>query len=160
MMAGASRRHDRVVANALRMVGNQLRGKPCQPFTGDTYVRIPSGNRRLPDLGVDCGPMDDNSLEASEPKLVVEVTSPSTRTFDRTEKLEEYKTVPGLQYVLHVDTESPQVRVHSRGGGGEWLSERFSGLDASVEIAGLCLLLKLSELYEGLAFRPRLVAGA
>jgi Uma2 family endonuclease len=158
MMAGANRRHDRVVANALRMIGNQLRGQPCQPFTGDTYIRIPSGNRHLPDLGVDCGPMEDESLEAADPKLVVDVTSPSTRAFDRTEKLEEYKTVASLSYVFHVDTEAPQVRVHRREPGGVWVSQRFSGLNAPIEIPELGLRLDLAELYEGLAFRSRLVA--
>jgi Uma2 family endonuclease len=50
MMAGANPRHDRSVANALRIIGNQLVGKPCQPFTSDTFVLIPAGNARLPDL--------------------------------------------------------------------------------------------------------------
>ncbi len=159
MMAGANRRHDRVVANALRIIGNQLRGKTCQPFTGDTYIRIPAGNRRLPDLGVDCGPMDDESLEASQPKLVIEVASPSTRVFDRTEKLEEYKTVPGLQYVVHIDTDAPQARLYWRDDDGIWLSERVVGLGMSINMPGLEIRLALSELFEGLTFRPKLLEG-
>jgi Uma2 family endonuclease len=89
MMAGANRRHDRITANALRFFGNHLDGHRCQPFTSDTYIRIPAGNRRQADMGVDCGHPEDTSLEADDPQFVVEILSPTTRTFDRNDKLEE-----------------------------------------------------------------------
>jgi Uma2 family endonuclease len=155
MMAGANRRHDRIVANAIRVVGNQLLGRACQPFTSDTFVRIPAGNARLPDLGVDCGPFDDDSLEASEPALVVEVLSPSTSAFDRIEKLEEYKTVPSLEYILLIDPDQPLVRLYRRGAGRQWTSDRITGLEAAVEMPSLELELRLDDLYAGLTFRPR-----
>lgn len=155
MMAGANRRHDRIAANSLRLIGNQLQGRPCQPFTSDTFVKIPAGNSRLPDLGVDCGPFDDNSLEASEPKLVVEILSPTTRTFDRNDKLEDYKTVTTLEYILLVDPDFPQVRLYFRDANRVWASERTTGLDAIVEMPLLDLSLRLGDIYEGLVFRQR-----
>jgi Uma2 family endonuclease len=155
MMAGASRRHDRIVANTIRVVGNQLQGRPFQPFTSDTFVRIPAGNARLPDLGVDCGPFDDASLEASEPTLVVEVLSPSTSTFDRNEKLEEYKTVPSLEYILLIDPDQPLVRLYHRGAGRHRTSERIAGIEATMGMPALGLDLKLDDIYAGLTFRPR-----
>ena len=155
MMAGANRRHNRIAANAMRVVGNQLLGHKCQPFTSDTFIRIPAGNSRLPDLGVDCGPFDDTALEASEPTLVVEILSPTTRTFDRNDKLEEYKTVPTLAYILLVDPDSPHVRLYSRDASSNWTSERMAGLDAVVEMPLLGLALRLGDIYAGLVFRPR-----
>lgn len=62
MMAGANRRHDRIAGNAIRLVGNHLQGHRCQPFTSDTYIGIPAGNRRQADMGIDCGPFEDASL--------------------------------------------------------------------------------------------------
>lgn len=154
MMAGANRRHDRIAANGIRVAGNQLQGSKCQPFTSDTFVRIPAGNARLPDFGVDCGPFEDASLEASEPVLVVEILSPTTRAFDRNDKLEEYKTVETLEYILLVDPNYPQVRLYERGVGRAWTSNRLAGLDAVVEMPILGLKLTLGDLYAGLAFRP------
>jgi len=150
MMAGASRRHDRIVVNALGELGNQLRGKPCQPFTSRTFVRIPTGNARLPDLGVDCGPVDDEALEASDPKLVIEILSPTARDFDRSEKLEEYKTVESLEYILLVDPDIPQVRLHWRQPNRHWTSERTAGMEAAVQMPLLGLELRLGDLYEAL----------
>lgn len=155
MMAGANRRHDRIAANGLRVVGNQLRGAKCQPFTSDTFLRIPAGNVRMADFGVDCGPFHDDSMAAAEPTLVVEILSPTTRTFDRNDKLEEYKTVPSLRYILLVDPEQPLVRLYRRATAAEWVSERIFGLDATVEMPDLALNLRLADLYGGLVFQPR-----
>jgi Uma2 family endonuclease len=155
MMAGANRRHDRIAANAIRVVGNHLQGHRCQPFTSDTYIRIPAGNRRQADMGIDCGPFADESLDASEPVLVLEILSPTTRTFDRNDKLEEYKTVPTLEYILLVDPDYPQVRLYRRDNDRNWTSERLTGLDALVTMPLLILELRLAELYAGLVFRPR-----
>lgn len=155
MMAGAGRRHDIVVANAQRLIGNHLLGHPCRPFTADTYIRIPAGNRRQADAGIDCGSPADESLEAAEPVLVVEVLSPTTRIFDCTDKLEEYKTVRWLTYILLVDTQYPQVRLYTRDAGGVWTSERIMGLESRVVIPKFNMELPLADLYNRLEFRPR-----
>jgi Uma2 family endonuclease len=99
--------------------------------------------------------MVDESVEAIEPKLVVEVTSPSTGLFDRTDKLEEYKTVASIDYILLIDADLPQVRLYWREAGGAWNTIKFIGLDASVTMPKLDVVLTLAEMYEGLAFRPR-----
>lgn len=155
MMAGANRRHDRIAARMQRSLGNQLEGRRCQPFTSDTAVRIPAGNIRYPDLGVDCGPFDDYAMEASEPALVVEILSANTRLFDRTDKIEEYKTVESLEYILLVDPEAPQVRLYRRGEDRAWRTERIAGLDAVIGMPKIGVTLTLTDLYDGLEFRPR-----
>ena len=55
MMAGAGRRHDRVVVNSISALHRRLRNGPCQTFSGATYIAVPGQNQRMPDVGVDCG---------------------------------------------------------------------------------------------------------
>ncbi len=156
LMADANRRHDRISVNGQRAIANQLQGRKCQPFTSDTYIRIPATNtRRMADFGVDCGAPDDESLEAEAPALVVEILSSTTRTFDRNDKLEEYKTIHSLEYILLIDPDQLQVRLYQRTSGREWVSERISGLDVAVEVPRLELTLALADLYSGVTFRPR-----
>ena len=109
----------------------------------------------MADFGVDCGPFDDKSMAAAEPTLVVEILSPTTRAFDGNDKLEEYKTVPSLRYILLVDPEQPLVRLYRRETAADWLSDRIFGLDAAVEMPDLALNLRLADLYDGLVFQPR-----
>jgi Uma2 family endonuclease len=155
MMAGAGRRHDRIVVNLTAATHSQIKGGPCQTFTGDTYVVTSSSTRRMPDLGVDCGRPDDDSMTADKPSLIVEVLSPTTGGFDVTVKLAEYQSVPSVDYILFVDTESPNVHLYSRDDDRLWKNVVLKGLEAVVELKKLNVCLDLREIYSGLEFRPK-----
>ena len=154
-MAGAQRRHDQIVVNAMLAIGPRLRGGPCRPFTADTGVRIPSGNIRRPDLGVDCGQFLDTALTADRPTLVMEVLSPSTRTFDLVTKLDEYKSIETLRHVLLIDPDQPQVIHWSRPSKGHWQPAMAEGLGAVIQLAAIDLEVALAEIYADLTFKPR-----
>ena len=75
-MAGAKQLHDQIVATALGMLYAMPRGDKCRHFTADLAVRIPAGNIRRPDAGIDCGSFDRDATAAGAPFLVLEVLSP------------------------------------------------------------------------------------
>ncbi|HEX2256567.1 MAG TPA: Uma2 family endonuclease [Afifellaceae bacterium] len=150
---GATERHDIVTVNALGMLFNQLRGRPCRPRTQDKAIRLPNGRIRRPDLLVECGSPPLESMEADEPRLVVEVLSPSTMRYDRFQKLEEYKTHPAIRVILLIDTEAPQLTVW-RGEGGSWARAELQGLEATVDLPEIGAKLPLAEIYDSLTFEP------
>jgi len=148
----ARRAHDRVVVNALGALGNQLDGNRFQAFSDGTAVRIPNGNTRRPDVGVDCGQFDPDALAVEAPRLVLEILSPSTSRFD---KLDEYKTVPGLAHIILVDPDAPQAIHWWRGADQTWRHARHEGLDAAIVVPDLAVTLGLRMLYAGLTLRSR-----
>jgi len=150
-MTGATLRHDHVTVNALGSLHNQLRGGPCRPRTTDIAVRIPRGGIRRPDLTIDCGPMQDRSMEAQEPRVVFEVLSPSTVNFDRIRKLDEYKSHPSIRVILLAETRAPKVGLWRRAEVG-WAVEEYDGLGATIDLPEIGASLSLDDLYEGLAF--------
>jgi Uma2 family endonuclease len=158
-MTGANQRHDRVVVNVLVDLGARLRAGPCRPFTADVAVKIPNGNVRRPDIGIRCGPDDERATFAA-PRMVVEVLSRSTQSVDRARKLEEYKSVPGLDHILLIDPETPEVLLWTRDASGTWGHAVMSGLEATLPLPALGIALRLADIYDGLTFRrpPRLVA--
>jgi len=83
---------------------------------------------------------------------LIEILSPPTREFDRNERLEDYKTVQTLEYILLVDPDLPQVRLYRRDSNRGWISGKTVGLDAAVELPSLGVLLRLADIYAGLAF--------
>jgi Uma2 family endonuclease len=161
LMAGAGRRHDAIVVKLTAAIHAQVRGGPCQTFTGDTYVATSPTTRRMPDLGVDCGKPDDGALTADQPALLVEVLSPTTSGFDVTVKLAEYQALPSLEYILFVDTELPNAHLYFRGEDRRWQNEVIKGIEASIALPKLNVQLNLAEIYDGLQFRtrPTLVEG-
>jgi Uma2 family endonuclease len=154
MMTGASRRHDQIVFNILGELKNQLRGGPCRGFTADTAVRTMKGTRRRPDAGVECGERDDESFEAGEVRLVVEVLSPSTRDLDTIEKLDEYKAIGSIDYILVIEPNAPKAILWSRMTDRSWTHGKIEGLERSVEMKSLGLVLNMKEIDSGLTFRP------
>jgi Uma2 family endonuclease len=92
MMTGASQAHDRAAVNIIAALHSQLRGGPCRPTTDDLAARIPAGNVRRPDVTVECGQADRRELAVRDPRVVIEVLSPSTMSFDRFKKVLEYQS--------------------------------------------------------------------
>lgn len=151
LMSGASQRHDQITMNALVLLRSALRGKRCRAITADVAIQIPGRGLRRADAAVDCGPLRDAAYVASEPVLVVEVLSPSTRQIDRFRKLEEYKSVPTIGHILLVEPSQPTAKLYRREN-ESWTSIDIIGLDASIEIPDPSLSLPLRDLYEGLSF--------
>ena len=149
-MTGASDRHDRITVNAIGTLFQQLRGKPCRPKTSDTSIRTFRGTRR-PDVTVECGKPDPRDMAADEPRMVIEVLSPSTMRFDRFQKLGEYQQHPAIRVILVVDSEAPQVTVWRRDG-ERWATEELEGLDAVLALPEIDATLPLSELYLDVVF--------
>src|SRR4051812_16113980 len=152
MMTGASTQHDAVVVNIIVSLGNQLRGTRCRPTTDDIALRTRIRTVRRPDVTVDCGELVSDTYEAREPKLVVEVLSPSTTDIDRFRKLEEYKRHPLLAYILLVETRSPSATLFTRATDETWETQDFEGLEAAIELPLISCRLSLAEVYDGLAF--------
>ena len=163
MMSGASRRHDEIAMNVIGELRLRLRGRSCRPFTADTAVATSRTRRRRPDAGVECGERRDDDYVANEPKVVVEVLSPSTREFDLLGKLDEYRAVDSLREIVVIEPNAPQARVWFRSDapGSDWTSRPVDGLDAAIELASVGIALPMREIYEGLDFPPlpRLAAG-
>lgn len=144
-MTGASARHDTVTVNAIVSLGNRLRGTPCRPRTDDQSVVTFRGTRR-PDVSIECGRPDDRSMATVEPRVVIEVLSPSTTRYDRFQKLEEYKLHPAIRVILLIDTGQPRVTIWRREGSG-WSNHERAGIEAIIDLPEVSAALPLSELY-------------
>ena len=159
MMAGAKNVHDDIVVNLVAELRQQLRGAGCRPFTGDGSVETRPGQIRRPDVGVDCGQRDPNAMKAALPRLVIEVLSPSTRDFDSFMKLDEYKCIASLDYILLVEPNTALTFMWSKNENRQWVERRIGGLEAAIEMPKLEITLRMDAIYEGVQFPalPRLV---
>jgi Uma2 family endonuclease len=159
MMAGARNVHDDIVVNLVGELREQVRGSGCRPFTGDGSVETRKGQIRRPDVGVDCGQRDPNGTTAALPKLLIEVLSPSTRDFDSFRKLEEYKCVESVDYIILIEPNAAFASVWSRDETGQWAEHRVHGLTGRIDMPKLKIALRMDAIYEGIEFPaiPRLV---
>ncbi len=160
MTASAKKVHDDIVEKLVGGLREQLRGTACRPFTSDESVETCPGQIRRPDVGVACGPRDPNGAKAELPKLVIEVLSPSTLDFETFKRLEEYKQIESLDYIVSVEPNAPIVCVWRRDDERDWSGAETRGLDGRIEMPEVGVTLALSAIYKSVKFpsRPGLVS--
>lgn len=90
-------------------------------------------------------------MAADEPRIVIEILSPSTTRYDRFQKLAEYQQHESIKVILLVDTEAPQVTVWRSGSTG-WAATEAVGLASSIDLPEIDASLPLSELYLDMTF--------
>jgi len=154
-MAGATNQHNSIAVSAIVALGAQLRGKPCQPFNSDTKVRIefPDHTRfYYPDAMVVCQTNPASDHFQTQPVVIIEILSDSTRRTDLGEKRDAYLTIPSLKVLLFIESESPAVTLHRRMPEGGFAIERHSGLDAVILLPEIEASLSLAEIYERVEF--------
>jgi Uma2 family endonuclease len=157
-MAGGTPMHSLIAANLIREFGNQLKGRPCRPFTSDLRLKIETaGLFTYADMAVVCGSLQHATGDEEtvvNPTLVAEVLSDSTEAYDRGIKFRNYIQVPTLQEYLLVSQREPRVEHFVRQASGPWLWREVSGLEASLEIPSLQITVALAEIFAGVEFSP------
>lgn len=148
-MAGATRRHNRITLNIARRFADAAEGTPCRVSMSDVKVKTPDDVVYYPDVMVACEPEPENHYLEIEPCLIVEVSSPSTETTDRREKMMAYKKIPTLRAYLIVDQERRRVERHVRTEQGEWLQEDLIGEGDVPLFPCLQTHLALRSIYDG-----------
>jgi Uma2 family endonuclease len=95
-MAGGEDANNIVAGNLFIAMRNHLPGTPCRALVADVKLHFEAADCFFyPDIVVTCNATDAaDRLTKREPKLVVEVLSPSTATFDRGDKFAAYRLLP------------------------------------------------------------------
>ena len=110
----------------------------CHMLPDGMTVRVDDHTAHEPDALVYCGPqVGPDVVEISEPIVVVEVLSPSTRSIDASAKLAGYFRVPSVQHYLIVDPEGRPTLHHRRQADGTVLTRIVSSGTIDLSPPGL-----------------------
>jgi Uma2 family endonuclease len=160
LMAGASGDHCLIVANLVRRIGEKLDGTPCRVYSGDLRIRVPrTVLYTYPGVTVICGqretdPNDSSGETFTNPRLIIEVISPSTEGYDRGEKFDRYRQLDSLAEYVLVSQTAPFIQTFFRQPGGTWLFSPYAGLDSQVAIRSLDISLSMADVFAGVEFPP------
>ena len=150
-MAGASTPHNRITGNAFASLHNQLRGKRCEPLTTDQRIRVSVTSMcAYPDILVVCSPLEyDDELPDTilNPRVIIEVLSPSTERKDHTRKWFNYQQLESLTDYLMIAQDERLVEHYVRHEGGGW-NYSFVENEGDVVLASIDCQLNLADIYE------------
>lgn len=109
-------------------------------LTDGATVRIGPKTAYEPDALLYAGPeLPDNTIEITNPIIVVEVVSPSSGTRDSVRKLKNYFTVESIQHYLIVDPDERLVLHHRRSAGSSFTTQVISKGSLILDPPGLTL---------------------
>ena len=151
-MSGGTLNHSIIAANFLTDLSQKLRGSGCRAVGSDMRIAAEDLSfSAYPDVTVYCGDPQfygDRMDVLLNPRLIVEVLSPSTRSYDRGDKFERYRQIASLIDYLLVDPDAPHVELWHRNEEG-WASTSATAPDAALFLPSLNVQLQLAALYEG-----------
>lgn len=144
------RTHGRVVLNLAWRLDQQLDGSPCQVFAQSMKIQIAADTILYPDLFVTCDKADlATDMIFRSPTLVIEVLSPSTQAYDRSQKFALYRRLDSLQEYILVDPETRRIDGFRRGTDGRWVLHDMSQ-DEVMDCASVGCKVALTDIFQGL----------
>ncbi len=150
-MAGASRAHNLIVTNLVGELSGYLRARDCELYSNDMRVLISAtGLYTYPDVVVVCGKpvlLDQHNDTLTNPLLIIEVLSESTKDYDRGGKFHQYMRIPSMQEYLTVSQTEILVDHAVRQADGGWLVREIGPDSGTVSLSSLSIQLELAEIY-------------
>lgn len=150
-MAGASKAHNLISSNLVRVIGNELVDRPCSVYSSDMRVKSEGAKKySYPDLVATC---QDEAFEDEQedtllnPRLIIEILSNSTEGYDRGDKFFHYRQIESfVEYVL-VSQKSSHVERYVRQADNTWLYSEYKSLDEKVELSSIGCEVSLGDIY-------------
>lgn len=149
-MAGGSADHSLIQGNLISALNQQLKRSPCRVFTSDMRLLVQRSEMyTYPDVMVVCGRMEfilDRTDTLTNPILIAEILSDSTRRYDRGQKFEFYKQIPSLQEYLVIESTKPRLERFRRGR-KRWNNTPLAGVGASLALDSVRCEITAQEIY-------------
>jgi len=154
--AGASRKHNLIAMNISGELRQQLKGKPCEVYQSEMRVKAPASRAYVyPDVVVVCSEPqfeDDYVDTLLNPKVVFEVLSKSTESYNRLAKSAYYRTIESLSEYLLVVQEEYRVEQYVKQVAGRWLLTEVRSLENVIELESIGCALALRDIYDRISF--------
>lgn len=155
-MSGASLPHNKIFSNLFIDTGVKLKGKKCQPFGGDLRIHIPKNTLyTYPDLSIVCGDpktTDDSFDTVTNPTVIFEILSKSTRNYDKGEKFTLYRDIESLNEYILIDSEKIMVEKFTKNSDKSWTLTEYIDLEVGFEMKSIGVSLRLCDIYDGVTF--------
>ena len=155
-MVGASRKHNLIAGDVFGELRQQFKGRKCEVYQTDMRVKVnATGLYTYPDVVATCDDprFDDNHIDTLlNPKIIVEVLSPSTELWDRGKKFDHYRSIPSLREYVMIAQDHVHVEKFAINADGQWALSDYRTLDDVLVLDSISCQIKLSDIYARIDF--------
>lgn len=158
-MSGGSTNHNRIAVSVCTILATEFEEKPCEVFSSDVKLLVQAnGLYTYPDAMVVCGPVEyaeGRNDTVTNPIVIVEVLSKSTRDYDRDKKFELYRDLPSFRDYLLIDQDRVYIEHYHRLEEGRWVLTLYNNLDTSLTLTAIEVSLPVRRIYHKVEWPPK-----
>jgi Uma2 family endonuclease len=155
-MAGGSLNHLQITANLTVFLDSKIRKKGCRTLPSEMKVWVEAFRSfYYPDVTVVCEKPEfykERNDAIVNPKLLIEILSKSTEAKDRGEKFFAFQTMESVEEYVLVSQDKYVVEKFTKQNDGSWKYLATIGIDSEITFESVGESLKLSEIYDLVAF--------
>ena len=156
LMPGGTTNHNQIAGNFYRQFPLKIQNQDYYVYIND--VRLWIAQYRIftyPDVMVIKGkPMYEGkgTSNGTNPLIIVEVLSQSTRDYDRTDKFQYYRSIPEFREYILIDQYRFYVSQYFKQEDGKWIFNDYQGEDSVLKLACDEFESSFQDLYERVDF--------
>lgn len=148
--------HCRIQSNLLARLSGALHDCRWEALGPNMRLKVTATDfYTYADLLLACSPLeteDDEDDTLLNPRVIFEILSPSTESYDRGTKFAHYRSLPSLQEYILVAQDQPLIERFTRLSEGTWELREFRGLETRFELTAVPFSVPLSLLYHRVEF--------
>ncbi|NET58539.1 MAG: Uma2 family endonuclease [Symploca sp. SIO2E6] len=155
-MAGGSTNHNRIAGNFYAALNFAFKNEDYDVFMSDVRLWIPK--RRIytyPDVMLVAGEPEyyhNRTDTITNPRLIIEALSPSTKGYDKSKKFQGYRTIPTFQEYLLIDQTQIYIEHYQKTDDKRWLFSDYDESDVTIRLASASFEISISDIYNKVNF--------
>lgn len=150
-MAGGSTNHNQIAGNFYAELSFAFKKLDYRVFMSDVRLWLPQQHiYTYPDVMVVVGEPEyyNNRTDTlTNPSVIIEVLSPSTKGYDRSKKFEAYRTIPKFQEYLLIDQTRIYIEHFSKTDKKRWSFCEYDQSDDAIALSSLSFEVSLADIY-------------
>ncbi|AFZ14673.1 protein of unknown function DUF820 [Crinalium epipsammum PCC 9333] len=156
VMTGGTPNHNKIAGNFYAGLNFGLKRQPYQVFITDQRLWIPQ--RRIytyPDVMVVAGEIElaeGRKDTITNPVLIAEVLSKSTRNYDQVEKFAAYRTISTFQEYVLIDQYTMHVEHYYKTAPTKWIFSEYDGEEMMLSLSAFSFEISLADIYDKVDF--------
>ena len=155
-MTGGTPNHNQIALNLSGTLNFALKRQPLRVFVTDQRLWIHQKRiNTYPDVMVVAGELqfqEGKKDTLTNPIMIAEVLSKSTKSYDRDEKFAAYRTIPSFQEYLLIDQYTMHVEQYSKTDNNRWIFTEYEDADVTISLASITFEISLFDIYDKVDF--------
>jgi Uma2 family endonuclease len=156
LMTGGTPNHNQIALNLSGALNFALKRQPYRVFVTDQRLWIPKkGIHTYPDVMVVQGELqlrEGRRDTITNPLMIAEVLSESTRSYDKDAKFAAYRTIPNFQEYLLIDQYTMHIEQYFKTEQKRWTFSEYDDANETVCLNSISFQILIEDIYDKVEF--------